>query len=113
VVANITAFIYYSAMTIRAGENLDALLARLQRAATARGKKAELAKFLRVSPQQVNSWLTSVNAPNGEVTLLMQQWVIAQENNKNAPGSATNTAKGKTRSPKSAYEKSKRIRRKK
>jgi hypothetical protein len=46
-------------------------------------------------------------APNGEITLLMQKWVAAQEKNKNAPGRALNTAKGKTRSTHSDYEKRK------
>jgi hypothetical protein len=91
-------------VTIRAGDNLKALLARVTRASAAHGKKTELAKFLGVSPQRVTNWLSLDRAPNGEITLLMQQWVIAQETNKNAPGSASNTARSKARSTRNYYE---------
>ena len=74
-------------MTIRAGVNLKSLLARVNQAASAHGKKTELAKFLRVRLVTVSQWLSLDRAPNGEITLLMQKWVIAQENNKNAPSS--------------------------
>jgi hypothetical protein len=85
-------------VTIRAGDNLKALLTRVNRAASERGKKSELAKFLGVPLSRVSNWLSMDRAPNGEVTLLMQQGVAAQGKNKHAPGRASNTAKGKTRS---------------
>ena len=84
-------------MTIRAGDNLKALLGRASRLTSARGKKTELAKFLGVSPQRVTNWLSMDRAPNGEITLLMQQWVTAQEKNKNAPGRVSRTTRSKTR----------------
>jgi hypothetical protein len=84
-------------MTIRAGTNLKGLLARVRRATALRGKKTELASYLGVSRQRITNWLSLRVAPNGEVTLLMQKWVAAQENNKNALGDATNTAKSKAR----------------
>jgi predicted transcriptional regulator len=102
-----------SFVTIRAGENLKALLKRVNLATSARGKKKDLAKFLRVSRVSVSQWLSLSRAPNGEVTLLMQEWVNAQEKNKNALGDASNTAKSKTRSTQSKYEKEKRVRRRK
>jgi transcriptional regulator with XRE-family HTH domain len=96
-------------VTIRAGENLKALLARVKRATTLRGKKSELARFLGVSRQRITNWLSLDCAPNGEVTLLMLDWVTAEEEkqNKSAPGSASNTARSKTRSTQSDYEKRK------
>ena len=95
-------------MTIRAGENLKALLARVNRATALRGKKTALAKFLGVSRQRVTNWLSLDRAPNGEITLLMLKWVAAEEvKQKSAPGSAINTARGKARSTPSKYEKRK------
>jgi hypothetical protein len=93
-------------VTIRAGENLKALLARVNRATAIRGKKKDLAKFLGVGATRVSNWLSQDRAPNGEVTLLMLEWVTAEEaKQKSGPGSATNTARTKTRSTKSIYEK--------
>lgn len=92
-------------MTIRAGDNLKALLKRVNRATSGHGKKTELAKFLGVPPQRVTNWLSLHRAPNGEITILLQQWVNAQEKNKNAPGRVTSTAGSKTRSAHpSSYE---------
>jgi hypothetical protein len=96
-------------VTIRAGDNLNALLARVQRATAQRGKKTELADFLDVSVTRVTQWLSRNRAPNGEVTLLMLRWVTAEEakQKKSGPGSATNTARTKTRSTHSSHEKRK------
>jgi hypothetical protein len=95
-------------VTIRAGDNLKALLARVKRAAAARGKRSALAKFLGVPRQRVTNWLSFVSAPNGEVTLLMLEWAQAEESKqKKALGDASNTAKGKARSTQSDYEKRK------
>jgi hypothetical protein len=79
-------------------------MARVRRAAAARGKKTELAKVLGVPLAGVSQWLSLRRAPNGEITLLMQQWVTAQEQNKKAPGRVSRTAKGKTRSTHQTYE---------
>ena len=86
-------------VTIRAGDNLKALLSRVKRATAKRGKLTELARFLDKPLPHVSNWLSMRLAPNGEVTLLMLQWVEAEEGkNKSGPGSATNTARTKTRS---------------
>jgi transcriptional regulator with XRE-family HTH domain len=96
-------------VTIRAGVNLKALLARVNRATARRGKKMELSKFLGVHRQAVTNWLSGRRAPNGEVTLLMLEWVTAEEakQNKSAPGSGDNTTRSRTRSTQSSYEKRK------
>jgi hypothetical protein len=92
-------------VTIRAGENLKALLARVNRAAAQRGKKKALAEFLGVGATRVSNWLSQDRAPNGEVTLLMLEWVTAEEGKqKSAPGNARNTAGSKTRSTRNCYE---------
>jgi DNA-binding transcriptional regulator YdaS (Cro superfamily) len=91
-------------VTIRAGDNLKALLARVKRASSARGKKKELAKYLGVSHVCVSQWLSARFAPNGEVTLQMLAWVQAEEAKQNAPGSADTTARGKARSTHTIYE---------
>ena len=92
-------------VTIRAGKNLKALLARVKRASSARGKKTELAKYLGVSYVSVSQWLSGRFAPNGEVTLQMLAWVQAEEAKQNAPGSVSSTARSKARISKSRYEK--------
>jgi predicted transcriptional regulator len=93
-------------VTIRAGENLKALLARVNRATALRGKKKALAKFLGVGPSRVSNWLSLNRAPNGEVTLLMLEWVRAEEaKQQKSPGSAVDTARGKAHKTKSDYEK--------
>jgi hypothetical protein len=95
-------------VTIRAGENLKALMARANRATSIRGKKTELAKFLGARLSHVCDWLSGTVAPNGEVTLLMLEWVTAEEGkNKSGPGGAINTTRTKTRSTQSTYEKRK------
>jgi transcriptional regulator with XRE-family HTH domain len=95
-------------MTIRAGENLKALLARVNRAAAARGKKTELAKFLGVSPQRVTNWLSFSRAPNGEITLQLLDWVRAEEVKQNENrGSAQTPPRRKARLTRSRYEKAK------
>ena len=95
-------------MTIRAGDNLKALLARVKRATEGHGKKTELAKVLGVPPQRVTNWLSLDRAPSGEVTLLMLKWVQAEEaTQRKAPGSVRTAARGKTRSTQSKHEKRK------
>jgi hypothetical protein len=98
-------------VTIRAGDNLKALLDRVKRAATAHGKKTELARVLAVSPQRVTNWLSLDRAPNGEVTLQMLRWVEAEEaKQKRDRDSVSALPRRKTRSTQSPYEKAKRIR---
>jgi transcriptional regulator with XRE-family HTH domain len=92
-------------VTIRAGGNLKALLSRVKRASSARGKKTELAKYLGVSHVSVSQWLSGRFAPNGEVTLQMLAWVLAEEAKQNAPGGASNTARSKPHVSESSYEK--------
>jgi hypothetical protein len=100
-------------VTIRAGENLKALLARVNRAASVRGKKTELANFLGVPLARVSQWLSLSRAPDGEVTLEMLEWVRAEEaKQKRNRGSAITPPRRKTRSTQSNYEKEKRVRRK-
>ncbi|MDB6110907.1 MAG: hypothetical protein JWR69_2657 [Pedosphaera sp.] len=101
-------------MTKRQPVKLLRFLERVNRAAKARGKKTELAGFLDASRQQVNAWLSGAKMPGGEITLLMLEWVQAEEaKQQETPGGASNTTKGrKTRSPNPVHEKSKRIRKK-
>jgi DNA-binding transcriptional regulator YdaS (Cro superfamily) len=86
---------------------LAALLARISRACAARGKKTELARVLGKPPQRVNDWLTGIVAPGGEVTLLMLEWVTAEEANqqKESRGSGVAPPRPKARKRKSSYEK--------
>lgn len=88
------------------GDNLKALLERVRRATEQRGKKTELANFLRVNPVQVSHWLSGFRSPNGEVTLQMLIWVQAQEGKQkeSGPRSARNTARTKTRSTSLSHE---------
>jgi hypothetical protein len=92
-------------MTIRAGDSLKALLVRVNRAASIRGKKTELARFLGMPLACVSAWLSLKRAPDGEKTLLMQRWVLAEEaqQNKNR-GSASTPPRRRTRSTRNIYE---------
>lgn len=88
------------------------LLHRVALVTRERGKKLVLAKFLKVNQSRVSEWLRGKNEPGGDVALRLAEWVAAEEaKQENAPGSATNTAKGKTRSTQSDHEQGKRIRR--
>jgi transcriptional regulator with XRE-family HTH domain len=68
-------------VTIRAGNKLTTLLKRVKRAAQPLGKKTALAKALGVTPTRISNWLSGDRAPNGEITLLMLEWVQAEEAN--------------------------------
>jgi len=84
------------------------LLARLSVATKARGKKAALAKLLKIPAPRISEWLHRNYEPSGEVTLRLLEWVTAEEaQQQNAPGDAENTARGKTRSTTSKNENSK------
>jgi transcriptional regulator with XRE-family HTH domain len=88
------------------------LLARLAQATKARGKKAALAKFLKIPASRISEWLHGSYEPSGEITLRLLEWVQAGEAaQQKSPGDVTSAAKGKTRSTQSNYEKEKRIRR--
>lgn len=85
-------------MTQRQLTKIAALLKRVRKATEQRGKKSELANFLGVRSQVLSDWLSGRFTPGGEITLLMLEWVAAEEAKQpNAPASATNTGKGKTR----------------
>lgn len=80
---------------------------RLKAATSQRGKKAELARYLKVPPPRVAEWLSGVYIPGAETTLQMLEWVTAQEAKQKpeTPGSASNTARGrKTRSQRNRNE---------
>ena len=84
---------------------LDNLLAKLNRLTQEPGKKTELADFLGAPLASVSRWLSGKRDPGGETTLKLLRWVQKQESQPEAPGSATNAAKGKTQVHKSSYEK--------
>ncbi len=58
------------------------LLAKLNAATEAPGKKTELARFLKVPKQRVTEWLAGKPQPNGETTLQLLQWVEQQDRKK-------------------------------
>jgi len=99
-------------VTRRQLEKVYALVRRIEKATAQRGKKTELATFLGTSPQGLNDWLSGRCEPGGEVTLLMLEWVTAEEakqpNKKR--GSALTPPRRKTRKLKSHYEKSSQVR---
>src|SRR5437879_464999 len=94
---------------------LGRLIAEVREATAKRGKKSELARFLKVPPQRINDWLTDGNwqSPNAEALLGLQEWIKVETANQKRPGGATNTARAKTRKDKSSYEKIPQSRRKK
>lgn len=55
------------------------LIERVKRAASASGKKAELARLLDVAPARVSEWLAGKKEPGGETTLRLLAWVEQQE----------------------------------
>jgi hypothetical protein len=84
-------------VTKRQLTKLAELLERVRRATKARGKKSELARWLGTEPQRVNDWLSGANAPGGEVTLLLLEWVTAEESIQNkSPGRALTRPEPKT-----------------
>lgn len=58
---------------------LPAFLERIKRAASASGKKSELAKFLDAPLASVSRWLSGEREPGAEITLKMLKWVEQQE----------------------------------
>jgi transcriptional regulator with XRE-family HTH domain len=81
----------------RVSSKLIALMERVKRAAASPGKKTELAERLDVPLSQVSGWLSGVRNPSGETTLLLLEWVTAEEAKQKSPGSASNTARARTR----------------
>lgn len=83
---------------------LDKLIARVRRGTSARGAKSQLAKILGVSAQHLNSWLSGVSEPGGEVTLhLLELWPRPEraKPKKDAGRGATRPAKAQVSNPKS------------
>ena len=85
--------------------NMATLIERMRRLTEPTGMKGKLAKALGVPLPRVSEWLSGKFAPGGETTLKMLRWVQEQESQPNAPGSATNAAKGKATRRKVVYEK--------
>ena len=78
---------------------LAQLLQRLNRATEAKGRKAELAEYLKTPRPCVSDWLSGKREPSGETTLRLLQWVEQQERQQNqSPGSATTPPGRKTQS---------------
>jgi transcriptional regulator with XRE-family HTH domain len=94
-------------VTKRQLTKLAGLLQRIRNVAQQTGKRMELADYLGKPPQRVSEWLNGKYEPGAEVTLLMQEWVQAEEaKQQKTLGSAINTTKGrKTRKPNPSYEK--------
>ena len=87
------------------------LLARLQSATKERGKKTELAAYLKVPLASVSQWLSGEREPGGETTLRLLHWVQrAEAQQTKNPGSASTRPGQKTRVRRSSYEKRIRIR---
>jgi DNA-binding transcriptional regulator YiaG len=87
---------------------LKNLLERLNRATCQRGRKAELANFLRVPRPCVYDWLSGKRQPGGNITLRLLQWVEERERQQpNSPGAASTAPEQQTQSRKSSHEKPK------
>jgi len=76
---HITPFRNIASVTLHNTPQLKALRKRLARATSVRGKKAELARKLRVPMPRVAEWLNGSVAPGGEITLQLLEWVSAEE----------------------------------
>jgi DNA-binding transcriptional regulator YiaG len=66
----------------RVNTEMQALLQKLRRLTDQTGKKAELARFLRVSQSRVFDWLSGKCEPGGQNTLKLLQLVEEQEGKK-------------------------------
>jgi transcriptional regulator with XRE-family HTH domain len=58
---------------------LPELLARVRNVTPQRGDRAELARFLEVSPQAISNYVNGRSQPSAEVTLRMLDWVTERE----------------------------------
>ena len=52
------------------------IVAALKRLTNSPGAKAQLAKDLKTSRQNVNKWLSGVGAPSAELTLAVFRWAV-------------------------------------
>jgi transcriptional regulator with XRE-family HTH domain len=87
---------------------LRSLLDRLVYVTAAYGKKAALAQALGVPQSRVSEWLHGKGEPSGEVTLLLLEWVTAEEaQQKENPGSVQPPPGRKAHSTQSKHEKGK------
>jgi transcriptional regulator with XRE-family HTH domain len=69
--------------------SLELLRRRLRKATEARGKKAELARWLSVPLPRISEWLSGGREPGGETALRLLSWVEAEEAKQGAtPGVA-------------------------
>jgi transcriptional regulator with XRE-family HTH domain len=86
------------------------LRVRLAKATKGRGAKMALARLLGVSHAAISQWINGATKPSAEMTLRALEWVTAFEaKQQKSPGSALNTARGKTRPTRSKYETKTRI----
>jgi hypothetical protein len=101
---NISELVKYSGVN----SLLANLLSRLKRAAAERGKKTELAHFLKVPLVSVSRWLSGKREPGGEMALRILAWVQEVEAKQaESPACARTRAGAKTQSARSTYEKAK------
>jgi len=83
---------------------LSRLLADVKRLTKGEGKKAALAKHLRVPRPRVSEWLAGLYEPGGAKTLALLNWVEEQEANKKSPRPAATGRERKTRRKDPVYE---------
>ncbi len=77
---------------------IQRLLGRIERATSARGKKAELARHLGVALPRISEWLSGQREPGGEYTLRLLDWVQAEEAKQTSgPGGVASTTGARTR----------------
>lgn len=84
--------------------SLKELLNRVSAATTARGKKGELASFLRVSPSRLSEWLAGDHEPGAEVALRMLGWVLSEEAKQQTSGGALTLPEAKTQNKRHIHE---------
>ena len=61
---------------------IQKLVNQLKRVTAAKGKKAELSRFMGVAPARISEWLSGEKKPGGEYTLRLLNWVEQQERQK-------------------------------
>ena len=90
-------------MVKRPTPELDRLFRRVRKATKPRGARARLAAELGVLPPTLSDWLRGRYEPGGEITLKLQNWVDAAEDEqqKKAPPWIAPTTARKTRKDKS------------
>ncbi len=67
------------------GSRLAALLKRVRRVTSTRGKKADLGRFLAVPQSRISEWLSGTHEPGGEIALRLLEWVEAEEHEQTDP----------------------------